>query len=39
MTVIFHVLKEEFERLQENESGYVNAIADMPRGTPPALQS
>ena len=34
MSVIFHVLKEEFERLQETESGYSNAIAKMPRGTP-----
>jgi hypothetical protein len=34
MAVIFHVLKEEFERLQETESGYTKAIAGMPRGTP-----
>ncbi len=34
MAVIFHVLKEELERLQEAELGYVKAIADMPRGTP-----
>jgi hypothetical protein len=34
MAVIFHVLKEEFERLQETESGYNKAIANMPRGTP-----
>ena len=34
MAVIFHVLKEEFERLQETERGYSKAIADMPRGTP-----
>lgn len=34
MAVIFHVLKEELERLQETESGYSKAIADMPRGTP-----
>jgi hypothetical protein len=34
MAVIFHVLKEEFERLQETEGGYTKAIADMPRGTP-----
>jgi hypothetical protein len=38
MAVIFHVLKEEFERLQETESGYSKAIADMPRGTPRILQ-
>jgi hypothetical protein len=34
MAVIFHVLKEEFERLQETESGYAKAIANMPRGAP-----
>lgn len=34
MAVIFHVLKEEFERLQETEHGYSKAIAVMPRGTP-----
>jgi hypothetical protein len=34
MAVIFHVLKEEFERLQETERGYSKAIAGMPRGTP-----
>ena len=34
MAVIFHVLKEEFERLIETEAGYIKAIADMPRGTP-----
>ena len=38
MAVIFHVLKEEFERLQETESGYAKAIADMPRGTPRVQQ-
>jgi len=38
MAVIFHVLKEEFERLQETESAYSKAIADMPRGTPRVLQ-
>ncbi|MBD3420142.1 MAG: hypothetical protein GF398_08505 [Chitinivibrionales bacterium] len=38
MAVIFHVLKEEFERLQETESGYSKAIADMPRGAPRVLQ-
>jgi hypothetical protein len=37
MAVIFHVLKEEFERLQETESAYSKAIADMPRGTPRIL--
>ncbi|HEX7510092.1 MAG TPA: hypothetical protein VF335_02230 [Chitinivibrionales bacterium] len=34
MAVIFHVLKEEFERLKETENGYSKAIANMPRGTP-----
>ena len=34
MSVIFHVLKEEFERLQETESSYIKAIAEMPRGAP-----
>jgi hypothetical protein len=34
MAVIFHVLKEELERLQETETGYSEAIANMPRGTP-----
>ena len=34
MAVIFHILKEEFERLQETESSYSKAIAGMPRGTP-----
>jgi hypothetical protein len=38
MAVIFHVLKEELERLQETESGYSKAIADMPRGTPRILK-
>ncbi len=38
MAVIFHVLKEEFERLQETERGYSKAIAAMPRGTPRILQ-
>jgi hypothetical protein len=37
MAVIFHVLKEEFERLQETEHGYSKAISDMPRGTPRVL--
>jgi hypothetical protein len=34
MAVIFHVLKEEFDRLLETENGYSKAIADMPRGAP-----
>ncbi len=34
MAVIFHVLKEEFERLQGAERAYTQAIAEMPRGTP-----
>ena len=34
MSVIFHVMKEEFERLQETETAYTKAISDMPRGTP-----
>jgi hypothetical protein len=34
MAVIFNVLKEEFERLIETETGYSKAIAGMPRGTP-----
>jgi hypothetical protein len=34
MAVIFHVMKEEFERLQETEIAYSKAIASMPRGTP-----
>jgi hypothetical protein len=34
MSVIFHVLKEEFERLVETEASYTKAIAAMPRGTP-----
>jgi hypothetical protein len=34
MSVIFHVLKEEFERLLETEASYTKAIAGMPRGTP-----
>jgi hypothetical protein len=34
MSVIFHVLKEEFERLVETEASYSKAIAAMPRGTP-----
>jgi len=34
MAVIFHVLKEEFERLLETERSYAKAIADMPRGAP-----
>jgi hypothetical protein len=34
MSVIFHVLKEEFERLVETETSYTKAIAAMPRGTP-----
>ena len=38
MSVIFHVLKEEFERLQETESSYSKAIANMPRGTPRTQQ-
>lgn len=38
MAVIFHVLKEEFERLQETEGAYSKAIAEMPRGTPRVQQ-
>ena len=38
MAVIFHVLKEELERLQETERGYTKAIANMPRGTPRLLR-
>jgi len=34
MSVIFHVLKEELDRLIETESSYAKAIAAMPRGTP-----
>lgn len=34
MSVIFHVLKEEFDRLVETETSYTKAIAGMPRGTP-----
>jgi hypothetical protein len=34
MSVIFHVLKEEYERLVETEGSYTKAIAAMPRGTP-----
>jgi hypothetical protein len=34
MSVIFHVLKEEFERLVETEASYTKAITAMPRGTP-----
>jgi hypothetical protein len=34
MSVIFHVLKEEFNRLLETESSYMNALAAMPKGTP-----
>jgi hypothetical protein len=34
MSVIFHVIKEEFDRLQETESAYVKAIIKMPRGSP-----
>jgi hypothetical protein len=34
MAVIFHVLKEEFERLKEAESAYSKAIQKMPRGSP-----
>jgi hypothetical protein len=34
MSVIFHVLKEEFDRLIETETSYTKAIAGMPRGTP-----
>jgi hypothetical protein len=39
MAVIFHVLKEEFERLVETEAGYTKAIAAMPRGTPRIRQT
>jgi len=38
MSVIFHVLKEEFERLQETEQAYSKAIAGMPRGAPRVQQ-
>lgn len=38
MAVIFHVLKEEFERLQETQSAYSKAIADLPRGAPHVQQ-
>ncbi|MDD5673832.1 MAG: hypothetical protein PHC61_06705 [Chitinivibrionales bacterium] len=38
MAVIFHVLKEEFERLVETEASYTKAIAAMPRGTPRILK-
>lgn len=38
MAVIFHVLKEEFERLQTTENGYSKAILQMPKGTPRILQ-
>lgn len=38
MSVIFHMLKEELERLQETERAYLKAIAKMPRGTPRILQ-
>lgn len=34
MSVIFHVLKEEFERLVETETSYTKAIAALPRGAP-----
>jgi hypothetical protein len=34
MSVIFHVLKEEYERLLETQSGYSKAIAAMPQGAP-----
>ncbi len=34
MSVIFHVLKEEFERLVETEKAYTKAIAALPRGAP-----
>ncbi len=34
MSVIFHVMKEEYERLVETEISYSNAIAKLPRGTP-----
>ncbi|MBN1761037.1 MAG: hypothetical protein JW863_22100 [Chitinispirillaceae bacterium] len=34
MGVIFHVMKEEYDRLLETESAYAKAIAEMPRGTP-----
>jgi hypothetical protein len=34
MSVIFHVLKEEYERLLEAEGSYTRAIASMPRGAP-----
>jgi hypothetical protein len=38
MSVIFHVLKEEFERLGETQVSYTKAIAAMPRGTPRVRQ-
>jgi len=34
MAVIFHVLKEEYERLLETEKSYSKAITNMPKGTP-----
>jgi hypothetical protein len=34
MSVIFHVLKEEYERLIETEAAYSKAISEMPQGTP-----
>jgi hypothetical protein len=33
MSVIFHVLKEEYARLRETEASYSKAIAAMPKGT------
>jgi hypothetical protein len=38
MAVIFHVLKEECERLIETEAAYAKAIAAMPQGTPHVRQ-
>ncbi len=34
MSVIFHVIKEEYERLLETESSYKKSISNMPRGAP-----
>jgi len=38
MAVIFHVLKEELQRLRETEKAYSKAISGLPRGNP-RLQS
>jgi hypothetical protein len=34
MSTIFHVMKEEFDRLNEAHSAYSRAIANMPKGSP-----